>query len=353
MPLHTKNMLVSFLVLLLATVAGGCNPEQDALKLFSQQGLTVLKPARSYIALGGIFVVPKSGTPVYLDPYDSLPTNGSGANPFQAVIMQQSSSNSTGLAAAVGTLGGLVPVPAGAKFSNAKQVQLAQIDATGNRYTSQEIAALIHMTNTANALNDQLPAEGKNGNRVFVVQEIYTGKSLSLKSSDNTSLAAAVFGSVQPQNCSSSSNGDSSAPTTGGTSTSGAAASGGTTTAGADQSKMKPGTASQNAAKSTPAAAGAKPSQANNTGGTAGSSNVGVSVGMCWADAFTLSFQSQNAIPFAVRLNEVTRGTGDLLQVKITNFKVPTAALGAEDVSATALIAPDTNVLTHLIHKRR
>ena len=44
-----------------------CDPQKDALKLFQQQGLTVLEPARDYIALGGIFVVPSSGNPVYLD----------------------------------------------------------------------------------------------------------------------------------------------------------------------------------------------------------------------------------------------------------------------------------------------
>jgi hypothetical protein len=323
-----------------------CDPLDDALKMFTKQGLTVLEPARDYIALGGIFVVPQGGgTPSYLDPYPddtkNLPTIG-GATPFRAVVMQQSSNKSAGLEATVGTLGGLVSIPAGLKFSNSKQVQLAQIDASGTRYTSQMVAALIKMPMTSSAIQTQLQ-DGKN--RVFIVQELYTGKNLSVKSSDNSSLAAAVEGQASITTCSSS-----GGTTTGGASkgTTTGSTSGGTTTGGASKGTTTGGTSGGTTTGGA--------SKGTTTGGTSGAatpqsggSNVGVSVGLCWADAATLSFQSDNAIPFAVRLNEVVSGPGNILQVKITNFKLPNQALGAEEVSATALIngSPTLKNLTH------
>jgi hypothetical protein len=341
-----------------------CDPLDDALKMFTKQGLTVLEPARDYIALGGIFVVPQGGgTPSYLDPYPddtkNLPTIG-GATPFRAVVMQQSSNKSAGLEATVGTLGGLVSIPAGLKFSNSKQVQLAQIDASGTRYTSQMVAALIKMPMTSSAIQTQLQ-DGKN--RVFIVQELYTGKNLSVKSSDNSSLAAAVEGQASITTCSSSggtttggaSKGTTTGSTSGGTTTGGASkgtttggTSGGTTTGGASKGTTTGGTSGGTTTGGA--------SKGTTTGGTSGAatpqsggSNVGVSVGLCWADAATLSFQSDNAIPFAVRLNEVVSGPGNILQVKITNFKLPNQALGAEEVSATALIngSPTLKNLTH------
>jgi hypothetical protein len=59
-------------------------------------------------------------------------------------------------------------------------------------------------------------------------------------------------------------------------------------------------------------------------------------VGACWSDAATLSFKSDTAIPFAVRLNEIVLGPDKkTLQVKVTGFKLPNTALGGEDVAAT------------------
>jgi hypothetical protein len=73
-------------------------------------------------------------------------------------------------------------------------------------------------------------------------------------------------------------------------------------------------------------------------------------VGACWADGATLSFQSTNAIPFAVRLNEVVNGPGNVLQVKMTGFTLPNTALGSEDVGATVLMNPENPTVSTLIH---
>jgi hypothetical protein len=339
--------------LLSALVLCSCDPMKDALSLFTQQGLNVLKPARDYIALGGIFVIPKKGTPSYLDPYDSLPGPSGAVTNFRAIVMQQSANNSVGLDAAVGTLGGLVPIPAGLKFSHSKQVQLAQIDASGTRYTSQMVAALIRMPSTSGAIQAQLTG----GNRVFVVQELYTGKSLSVKSSDSTGLAAAVEGAASIPDCSSAT-GDATTPSA----TKPAATPPAATPPAATPPATPPATtppATTPPATTPPATtppAGSK-SAKTTTGGKTGTTtpgagtSVGISVGACWSDAATLSFQSTNAIPFAVRLNEVVAGPGNLLQVKVTGFKLPNTALGNEDVPATVLINPDDPTVSKLIHK--
>jgi len=299
----------------------------------THQGLTVLEPARDYIALGGIFVLPTHGkTPSYIDPWNTLP--GPVASPFNAVVMQQSAGMSAGLAATVGTLGGLVSIPAGLKFNNSKQVQLAQIDSSGIRYTSQLVAALIKMPETRDAIQSQL----KDGNRVFVVQEVYSGKNLSLKSSDNSGLAAAVEGAASIPSCSSGSSTTSSAN----------APSGTTPKAATSETKVSATNTKPATNKAATTASGGGTTSA--AGGTQGSSNVGISVGACWANNATLSFQSTNAIPFAVRLNEVVNGPGNLLQVKITGFTLPNTALGNEDVAATTLMSPEDPTVSALIH---
>ena len=69
-------------------------------------------------------------------------------------------------------------------------------------------------------------------------------------------------------------------------------------------------------------------------------------MGVCWSDAATLSFQSSDSIPFAVRLNEVEVGSDGKPAVKITGFKLPNTALGEEDVAATVLINSDNPALS-------
>jgi hypothetical protein len=333
-----------------------CNPQQEALKIFTAQGLTVLEPARDYVALGGIFVVPQHGAPAYLDPYDTLNGTDGTSTPFKSVIMQQSNGRSAGLKAAVGTLGGLVPIPAGLDFSATKQVQLAEIDASGSRYTSQMIAGLLKKPATSAAITAQLSG----GNRIFVIQEIYTSKSLSVKSSSNDALGASVYGGTSIPKCSDGSQG--------GASTGGASAPKGSTTAGSSTSTPTGTTPPAQGASSSstqsaspsprtstgtvkPPASGAAGTSAGTTASsTTGSSgsgvgNVGISIGACWASSSTLSFQSATLIPFAVRLNEVIPGPGGLLQVKVTGFKLPNQALGSNDVQATAFVDPNNPVI--------
>jgi hypothetical protein len=326
------------LSVLCAFVMCSCDPEKDALKLFKQQGLTVLKPARDYIALGGIFVLPKHGTPMYKDPGEKLTPVPGAATSFNAIVMQQSKSDSSGFNAAVGTLGGLVAIPASAKFSDSKQVQLAQIDSGGTRYTDDMMDALIQMPKT----NAKILKALNEGSKAFIVQELYTGTSLALKSSDNVGLAASVEGGASIPSCSSANTSGTPSDSTksaaktqpSGTTDSGATATG-TSTASTSPGKKAAATTS----KGTASAA-----QGSST------SAVGISVGVCWADAYTLSFQSKNPIPFAIRLNQVVIGKDKKLEIPDTGFNLPSSALGPEDVKATVLIDPNNPSIQELIH---
>jgi hypothetical protein len=51
------------------------DPEQAAMKVFTDQGLVLLRPARDYVKVGGIVVLPKNGQPEYLDPYNDVSSN--------------------------------------------------------------------------------------------------------------------------------------------------------------------------------------------------------------------------------------------------------------------------------------
>lgn len=341
------NRLFAVLLLTLSVLLCGCDPQAAALKIFTQQGLTVLEPARDYIKLGGLFVIPKSGTPTYLDPFDSLAPTDGAASTFNATLLQQSTDNSSALDAAVGTLGSLVAIPAGLKFSHNTQVQLGQIDSSGTRFTSQQVAAMIKMPATREAIHGQL--DQGNGNRLFIVQEIYMGKSLSVKSSSNTGLAAAVEGAASIPTCSS----PSASGAKGGTGANGSTGSSGTT--GAKAGTGTSGSTGNNNAKAS-GSTGSTGGTGNNAKapGANGASSVGISVGACWSNTTTLSFKSDKDIPFAVRLNEVAvlaKGPTGPLQIKVTGFKLPNTHLGPADVSATALPSADNPILTALNHQ--
>ena len=218
------------------------------------------------------------------------------------------------------------------------------------------VTALVAKPSTGQAIKDQLEdaQHNKTSNRVFIIQEIYTGKGFSVKSSSGVGLAASIEGSASIPSCSSSSSGTPAAATgaKSGTGTGATAPATGTPTGNAASSGAK-GAVPGSGQKTGAATVGSSDSASGGSGTNSGSaSNVGISVGACWSSSATLSFQSDTAIPFAVRLNEVVLGPGDNLQVKITGFKVPTKAMGGgnKDVAATALI-DDSNVLAAFDHK--
>jgi hypothetical protein len=348
----SKKLCIAVVVAISLITLIACDLQKAALKIFTNQGLSVLQPARDYIALGGIVVLPKKGRPLYVDPYDTLTgTEGTYSN-FSAVIQQQTQNQSTGIEAAVGTLASFIPVPAGLKFSTGQQVQLSQIDTGGTRLTTQMVLSLLKKNATSAAILAQLQA----GNRVFLVQEVYTAKSMDLKSASNMALDVSYGSSASLPTCNASSTPSSSGtaqPSTGASNAGTAGASGKATTgtsASAPKSNLAAGNSPASGTggtgnKGTGAGAASSNSSANagNTGG------VGISVGVCRASQYEISFQSQTPLPFAVRLNEVVVKAGGILDLNYTNFTIP-GALGAGDVSATAIVDSAYPMLEDMEH---
>lgn len=318
---RTRWNVVSFAVLVCCV---GCDPQKAINKIFIDQGLTLLKPARSYIALGGVVVLPKHGRMQYLDPYDSMSAANGASTDFQAVIEKQVNATATG-ADVSAALGSLVALPIGFKFSNNSQVQLAQINASGTRYTTQMMASLVKQSATESAIRPLIDS----GSRVFVIQELYSSTGMSVKSSNGLGLEASYGGAGSIPTCTV---GNANPPT---------APSG----SGASSSDTQPKSQDSNSGKAKPATAAASPkpataasTQTPSTGSSA-SPSMSVSVGVCRASSSELSFTSTNPIPFAVRLNEVYEASGNVLAIKMTDFKLPNNALGDESqVAATALV---------------
>ncbi len=307
----------------LLVVVGGCDSvDKAAKKIMADQGLTLLQPARDYIALGGIVSVPGSGRAQYEDPYDTLPNGNGTYSSFNAIISQNAKNQSIGIDAAVGSLGNFVTLPASISgvVNHSSSVKLSQIDTGGTRYTTQIIAALL----TRTATSDAIKADLQSGVRVFVIQEVYTATSFSITSSNSTSIAAAAGGSAPSPQCSATASGGSG---------SGGSGSGGS------------GSAGSGSAGSGSAGSGSGGS------GSAGSGSAPISLGLCWGGNSSLSFTTDHPIPFAVRLNEVVVGPGGVLQIKKGNFKLPLNTLGSDSVADTA--TPSSGVLADLQRKAR
>jgi hypothetical protein len=330
----------------------GCDdPQTQILRIFTNQGLTLLEPARSYISIGGIVLLPHGTNALeYEDPYDTLPPESGTSTNFTAILNNQTDTSATAAQVEL-LLPQMVSLPTGFSFEDGPQtVKLTQINSSGQRYTSPKVSTLLKEPNTASEINSRL----QEGDRVFIVQEVYTATSLSVSASSGMSLAANVGGSPVTKSCSSGSgaagssgSGGSSAGTAGGS----ASGSAGKTAAGSSGSG---GSGAGTAGGSASGSAGKTVAGSSGSGGSAGTgsgSAEGVSVGVCRNTTAELSFTSQTNIPFAVRLQEVEVGPGGVLRVKDRNFHLPNLALGnEEDVKGTVLINPANPVISKLKH---
>jgi hypothetical protein len=337
----------------LLVIVGGCDSvDKAAKKIMADQGLTLLQPARDYIALGGIVSVPGSGRAQYEDPYDTLPNENGTYSSFNAIISQNAKNQSIGIDAAVGSLGNFVTLPASISgaVNHTSSVKLSQIDTGGTRYTTQKIAALLKRT----ATSDAIKADLLSGVRVFVIQEVYTATSFSITSSNSTSIAAAAGGSAPSPQCSATGTGGSGTGSSG-TSGSGKGSSGTSGSEKGGSGTSGSGSGSSGSGSSGTGSSGTSSSGTSSSGtsssGTSSSGSAPISLGLCWGGNSSLSFTTDHPIPFAVRLNEVVVGPGGVLQIKKGNFKLPLNTLGSDSVADTA--TPSSGVLADLQRKPR
>jgi hypothetical protein len=339
-----------------AGLAAGClDPRAAALKLFTDQGLALLQPARDYIKVGGLIVLARQGRPAYLDPYDSLPeaTDDKPVTDFRALLLGQSVDTKTGLDIALNLAASLVKLPVGLTASKQQEVQMDQIDSTGKRLIPTAVDSLVQKKATSDAVKRQLNI--RKGNRVFMVQEVYWTKHLSVKSTTGAKLTVyygdgkSVGGCDEPSQTDTSKSDDSAKPGT-------ATAKASDSTKASETSKGTP--PANNAATSKPADAGkgTKGSDSAKGADTTKSQDSGATPGLsavvCMGGTATLTIQSDSAIPFAVRLVELKVQGTDVV-VEYTGFKFP-GSLGSSDTEKrTALVNATNPVLLGLVHQTR
>jgi hypothetical protein len=343
------KILTAFRSTVYATIllSSGCDLENGGLKIFSDQGLTLLQPARSYVKVGGLVVSPRRGHLQYLDPFNTIGSEPGTFVDFTAVIYGQTRNQSARLSVAVDSLRKIVSLPIGITYSSGEDVNLSQIDSSGTRLPTDKVSALIKQEATADAIKEQLALH----NRVFVVQEVYTANGLTLTSSNNAAIDATVGGKVSVPDCSSTGGGADKIPSG---QPEDVASTGGESIAPTNGSGAKNQNSQSNTA-STSQSAEQKSAKAKSSGpaGKKDASSQGDSVGVCKSSSSSLKFQSKTPIPFAVRLNEIVSAPGGLL-VKIGTFHLASPTLGNADVEqATAFIDQSNPVLRGLVPGRQ
>jgi hypothetical protein len=362
-----RAMCSAFAAASLCILLVGCDdPLKETQKIFGAQGLVLLAPARDYIKPGGLVVLPSNGGPVYLDPFDPdiAGQNGNYVE-FKSIIAAQAKNQVTGLDVALSAISTVIPLPAKLSFQKGQQVKLAQIDTAGQRILTGTVLQLLKRKATGDALRGQLAQK----NRAFVVQEIYTARSISMSSASNAALDVSYGGAGKVPDCtlpSTDGKGKTDPATKDATKGATDATKGATdatkadatkgatdaTKAATDKTGKTPATTAKTDAKTdTGTAKDATAKDAKDTAKSvadAAGSGLSASLGFCHAGTATLTLQSDSLIPIAVRLNEIVQVPGGL-DVKYGQFKFPNS-LGASDVekfTATNVTLPR---LTHGKH---
>lgn len=174
-----------------------CDPQSTGLQILTKQGLTLLRPARDYVRVGGIVVKAGNGRAQYLDPFDPVSEVPGTTVPFRAVILRETRQRTSSLGTVIQGLAAIVPLPVGLTYDAAQEVALSQINASGARLPTAELRRLIGSQDTKKVLF----AELQKRQRVFVVQELYATTELEITSHVGNQLNV-TYGEKQLQGCS-------------------------------------------------------------------------------------------------------------------------------------------------------
>jgi len=338
--LRSVAVLVSALGV--ALTAQACDPEKAALTVFEKQGLTLLRPARSYIQVGGLVIQPRSGQPRYIDPLDDVASVDEPAVDFDAVVLAETQKRATKLGTALGLVQQLVTIPLGLQFNSSRDVTLSQVDTGGVRIKDKTLETLIKQKQTAAKLFEHLAPNLKR--KAYIVQEVYLSASLNLAATTATSLGVTLGKDAELPSCDIAASvkdetgQEGAKPKDGEKPKEGEKAKDGEKPKEGEKAKdpekpkdgEKPGTAKHEAkvaetAKSTAdeVKAPEKPS---------------ASIGLCYANQgkTVLSFKSAKPLPFAVRLAEIEL-VGKDLKIKIGDFKF-SGSLGTSEIERTTAL---------------
>jgi hypothetical protein len=318
--LRQKGILCTTAIL--ALLFTGCTLPSDALKVFTDQGLIPLQPARDYVKVCGLVSLPPHGTAAYLDPADVLPTNPNTYINFSAVIEDEARGQTAAIDVALSAVAHIIPFAAQLQAKTNTQVHLGQINASGVRLNTNEVPTLIGKQSTNQRIRDEL----RNHNRVFIVQEVYTAKTLSVTAASGQTLDISYQGTGKLPDC------GNTAPNNGSDSP-------GNTPSDANTKSSNAASAATGKSSASASATNTPTVRGNGITDMATPVLSGISVGACLNRTYQLSLNSNSAIPIAVRLNEVELDKGEL-RIKYSGFKFP-HSLGGETVEKmTAVIEP-------------
>jgi hypothetical protein len=304
-----------------------CDPQKVIDDMFLKQGLHVIRPIRTYIAVAGLVVVPQRSSPYYVDPVVTLPAQSAddaATVDFQSVIASESRGQTFGLKAATDALSTLAAIPVGFSFSADQEVELPQIHASGVRLKLNVAKDMLSDPKMQKEVLDDL-TQG----RTFLVYEVYKASQISFSAKGGLALTISLApgktaGGAKP-----------STPTTG----SNAQDTKLQDTKPADAKPpagAKPGDPPASQSKpSKPAADGAnaadvacKDPTPDSTGLTPPAADAPLS--LVWARKSTteLAICGEKSYPFAVRLAEIVKTPAGGLQLRPGSFKF-SGGLGA------------------------
>jgi len=280
------------------------DPDRAALKLFSDQGLTILQPARSYVRAGGLVVLPQRGRPEYLDPLDVVASDDGTYVDFNAssrvrLRINQLARCRPQLTRKSRITSGWCHIqrrPRGAGISNRYEWQ-APPYWKGKRLNRRKG----DRRRNSPAARAREPCVCRAGN--------LHSCSMTLTSSSKTTLDASYGAKGTVPGCASVVGPDktNAKPSTSQTSTQDSV---GTSEKNSDAASTSNGKVAQSNATARQKSTTAKPS---GVGDGKDKGDQGESVGVCRNTAYSLTFKSKTDIPFAVRLNEIAPQRGDSL----------------------------------------
>jgi hypothetical protein len=200
---HWKNCIV---LLAAATAAAivliGC-AENDVLKIFTEKGLVLLQPARTYVAVGGLFTVASGAKPAYIDadPSDPILTDSSSrVSDCTVVFGDETHGQSMAFNAAMNALAKVVPWAAGLQAKSGASVHLATIISPCARLNARALTALVNEKTNQPWIVKEL--HKPRSPRVYVVLEVDSTKTLTVTADSSVALEASFQGQGSLPACS-------------------------------------------------------------------------------------------------------------------------------------------------------
>jgi hypothetical protein len=383
----TKPSATLAILAVALTAQTACSPQDAVNKIMLDKGLNLISPLRTYIDVGGLLFVPRNGRPYYINRLDEIPegsTLGPSIQDFGAVFAAEASNQSADIGVVLKGLTSLIGGVFGASATAKQDVTLAQLTATGRQLQIPAARGLIAQTRTQNEILLDMQQDQA---RAYIVYEVYSASSISLRATTGADVAVALGSNGGASSGTNSGPGNpganSSAPAGRAGSTDAAAAGSGGSTGqrggGAPATTPTPVSGQSQSAVVAPCAPAAVPTATSNqpngtssqptgtgsqsgtaTGRSSGASTsttspaqanaMQASVTASWNKSSTwgLTLCGQVAYPFSVRLAEITKNKLGLLELHPGSFSFKGALNGTDVERFTAFVDESAPVVQNL-----